>query len=781
MQNRGLTYEQVIRSRELNGRNELPAPERDAWYVLLFDKFKDPLIIVLLIAALISGILGFIEGSLIETIGVCSAILIATLVGFWSDYSSQKKFDALNSLNQATKVMTERSNGIDMIDQRELVVGDIVHLKQGDEVPADCKIIESVNLHINESSLTGESVPAEKGLNIESHGAYPADFLLKSTIITEGTCIAVVTAVGVSTEIGKVAQESSFDLDEKTPLTKQLDRLGDFITKAAFSIAGLLIICLGCFYYFNGEYVGKSTLEIVNDVLKFFMIAVTLVVVAVPEGLPMAVVIALSHSMKALIKDNNLIKNLHACETMGAVSVIVTDKTGTLTENKMVVKDYKIIDGSEVDFKKSLVINNSAELNTEGKAIGNPTDAALLNKFLILDKPIADEVIPFTSDTKCMQSTYEGVVYIKGAIEVISTKCSIPEEFFTYADIEASKGNRVITTMQIVDSEKKEFLGCVSIEDPIRSDVPAAIKECRDAGIEVIMATGDNIVTATEIGKQAGIDADKVVARCTPSKKVELATEAKAAGKVVAMLGDGTNDAPAMNISDVGVSVGSGTAIAKEAADVVLMDDSFVSIVKGIKFGRSLYKNIQKFIIFQSTINVVAVVIAFLGQFFDVSIPLTVTQMLWVNLIMDTLAALALSTTSNDGVMSEQPRNPKAFIIDRYMTIDILSKGLVYIVILLACLNRISLTEFFCTFVLLQWWNMFSCRHIGKGNIFKGLLENKLFIIVSLIILVGQYFITEFGGEVFRTESIGIVNFLKLLGLTSIPFIFFEIVRFFRK
>ncbi|MGL4374188.1 MAG: HAD-IC family P-type ATPase, partial [Turicibacter sp.] len=511
MENLGLSKNRVKELRELYGKNELPAPERDAWYSILLDKFKDPLIIVLLIAAAISGVLGIIEGSFVETIGIVCAILIATLVAFWSDLSSQKKFDALNSLNQAVKVMVRRAEGIEMIDQRDLVPGDIVILKQGEEIPADCKIIESINLHVNESSLTGESVPAEKGINLPQHGAYAGDFLLKSTIITEGTTTAIVVATGERTEIGKVARESALDLDEKTPLTKQLDGLGDLITKAAFSIAGLLVLCLCAAYYFKGGYVGKDGMAIANDILQYFMIAITLVVVAVPEGLPMAVVISLSHSMKKLIKDNNLIKNLHACETMGAVSVIVTDKTGTLTENKMVVKDFKVngIDENLDNFIGSLIINNSAEIDSEGAAIGNPTDAALLTRFLLGEKPVAHSVIPFTSDTKCMQSTYNDVTYVKGAIEVIAKMSEVPERFFEYAESEASKGNRVIATMQIT-SDQILFLGCVSIEDPIRKDVPAAIKECRDAGIKVIMATGDNIVTATEIGKQAGIDADNV-------------------------------------------------------------------------------------------------------------------------------------------------------------------------------------------------------------------------------------------------------------------------------
>lgn len=789
MENLGLSEVQVKEAQLRYGKNELPAPERDAWYVVLLDKFKDPLIIVLLIAAAISGVLGIIEGSFIETIGIVCAILIATIVAFWSDLSSQKKFDALNSLNQAVKVMVKRAEGIQMIDQRDLVVGDIIILKQGDEIPADCVVIKSDNLLVNESSLTGESVPAHKGIGLVSTTAYPADFLLKSTIISDGSCEAKVTAVGIHTEIGKVAQESSLDLNEKTPLTLQLDELGDFITKLAFGIALSLFVLLTAVYIYNGysQVEAVSLIESVNntnalsickDILQFLMIAITLVVVAVPEGLPMAVVISLSHSMKKLIKDNNLIKNLHACETMGAVSMIITDKTGTLTENKMVVSDMLYAEEDYDVFEESLIYNNSAEVNIHGEAIGNPTDAALLNNFIITERIIPHTVIhPFSSETKYMATELSnGYTYYKGAIEVIIKMCTkgFSLDFAEFAEKEASKGNRVIASACKYEDGEITFLGCVSIEDPIRKDVPDAIKECVNAGIKVVMATGDNEKTAAEIGRQAGIS--HVVSRCTPSKKVDIVTQGKNDNQVVAMLGDGTNDAPAMNIANIGVSVGSGTAIAKEASDVILMDDSFVSIVKGVKFGRSLYKNIQKFIIFQSTINVVAVVIAFLGQFFGVNIPLTVTQMLWVNLIMDTLAALALSTTSNDDVMSERPRNPKAFIINKIMAWDIILKGLAYIIILLSIIKT-DLTEFFTIFVLLQWWNMFSCRVIGKGNIFKGLLRDKLFLLVSIVILVGQFLIVEFGGDVFRTEPMEIIRFLELLGLTALPFIFFEIIR----
>lgn len=806
---KGITNQRAQELREQYGENVLSPAKRDPWYIMLLDGFKDPLIIILSVAAILSLVIGIIKAEYMEPIGIIAAIILAVGVGFWNTYSASKKFDLLLTYADDTNVKCYRNGDIIEIARRGLVPGDVIIIEAGEEIPADSTILSGTCV-CDESSFTGESKPVNKGpLSADKEGLFvPQNKLLRGSILLEGRVECLVEKTGDNTILGGMARQASEITDVETPLNIQLDRLATLINKIAFWSAGILLVALFTKYVFIDQaYLGKDTLGIVNDSLQFLMIAVALIVVAVPEGLPMAVTLSLAYSMKKMAKENNLIKKMHACETLGATTLILTDKTGTLTENKMTVV-YKGVNISYDD-----IVLNSTAFNH----VGNPTEQAIIRSLETTDEAIrsARENNPivyreeFNSDRKYMKSIIKKqdgryLSMIKGAPEIIGKFCNNTTNDYTQ---DQAKGRRVIgfavRTFDPADdfslNEGYDYMGYVAIEDPVRSNVPSAIKEAREAGIKVKIVTGDNAATAVEIARQAkiadypnvivGKDIEStslstlrntdVFARTRPEDKQALVKKFQSLGEVVAMTGDGTNDAPALNHAEVGIAMNNGTDVAKEAADVVLLDNSFPSIITGIKWGRSLYKNIQHFILFQLTINVVAILTALVGPFIGVNLPFTVTQMLWVNLIMDTFAALALATEpANDSVMKDKPRNPRAFIVTSEMCWSICSVGLLFfvIVIVLLVLDLVNLTQFFTIFVMLQWWNLLNARVYGENrSIFDGLGNNWAFIGILLVILIGQILIVQFGGEMFRTEPLNLCQWIEIIGGTSLVALLHEL------
>lgn len=808
---KGLTDAEVNHSRDCHGSNVLTPPKRDPWYVLFFEKFKDPLIQILSVAAIIALVLGVIKSEYLEPIGIIAAILLAVTIGFLNEYSASKKFDVLTTSSDDTLVKVRRNGIVTQVARKDLVVGDVILLEAGEEIPADVTAYESHNLKVNESVLTGESKavtkqPKEEG---ELNATYPSWLLLKGTIIEEGSVVGVVNAVGDNTAFGQTARKAAEITDTETPLNKQLNGLADLINKIAFGAAGFLILALLVRYFFIEQaYVGQDWMQITNDLLSFLMIAVALIVVAVPEGLPMAVTLALAYSMKRMSKANNLVRKMHACETLGATTLILTDKTGTLTENKMKVVNEVMPNRAYITI--NALANSTAYVDGD-KTVGNPTEGAIIkymNAGDLLDDIRRDNTpvfrMDFSSKTKFMMSIVKQgdafISLVKGAPEVVLTMCNETGGLPSCVS-EQNKGRRVIgfaykESMTLEDAQKLNgftYNGFMAIEDPIRKDVPDAVKAAKEAGITVKIITGDNPATATEIARQAGLSDNPrallgeevgdrmsittlnntdVYARTKPEDKQTLVKMYQSIGEVVAMTGDGTNDAPALNHAEVGIAMNNGTDVAKEAADIILLDNSFPSIILGVKWGRSLYKNIQHFILFQLTINVVAILIACIGPFIGVDLPFTVTQMLWVNLIMDTFAALALATEpANDAVMKDKPRSPKAFIITKPMWYEIFGVGIIFFIFLVTLLytKAVSLTEFFTIFVLLQWWNLFNARVFGqRRSIFDGLLKNPAFAGIALVILVGQFLIVQYGGAMFRTEPLSMETWGLILAGTSV-------------
>ena len=943
----GLTDAQVKESREKFGSNLLTPPQKTPLWKLFFEKFQDPIIRILLIAALLSLCISFIHNEYAETIGIFCAIFLATGVAFWFEMDANKKFDILNQVNDDIMIKVIRNGNLQEVPKKDIVVGDIVLLETGEEVPADGELLEAISLQIDESCLTGELM-IDKTTNPEDfdpEATYPSNWVMRGTKVLDGHGIMEVKQVGDATQYGQVAEKATEISGEETPLNRQLNGLAKFIGVAgfalailtfgtlfikdlithpitwgqfgllgavmaggaialskvwvpilydAFSLAGkekplprcinrfgwvtwlifgiiIFVIFCGIGVLFGVNPLNSSSwinIEEANRILQYFMIAVTLIVVAVPEGLPMSVTLSLALSMRRMLQTNNLVRKMHACET-----IICTDKTGTLTQNQMRVfqsnffplKNQELTDNTASNLiKEGIAANSTAFLDYSDpqkiSTMGNPTEAALL--LWLHDKAIeyaplrenahVDKQLTFSTERKYMATLVNSpligkkVLYMKGAPEIVLSKCKTVETTEGEKTVSEYKRqieeqllayqNQAMRTLgfayKIINENNDQpiselaetgliFLGFVAISDPVREDVPAAVAECLNAGIQVKIVTGDTTATAREIARQIGIwkpeDTDeniitgtdfetlpddeafervkklKVMCRARPTDKQRLVELLQKDGQIVAVTGDGTNDAPALNHANVGLSMGTGTSVAKEASDITLLDDSFKSIATAVMWGRSLYQNIQRFLLFQLTINVVALVIVFLGSIFGHELPLTVTQMLWVNLIMDTFAAGALaSLPPNKEVMKDKPRKNEAFIITPPMRNQILWVGLAFVAFLMGLLyyftdaegeiNRHDLACFFTIFVMLQFWNLFNAKAFATGkSAFNGLLHDTGFITVALLIIIGQFFIVTFGGDVFRTVALPWQDWLLIIGSTSLVLWIGEIFRLFGK
>ena len=809
----GLSAAEVLISREEHGQNVLTPPKRPSMWRLYLEKYEDPMVRILLVAAVVSLILAFVKQDFLETVGIIAAVVLATTVGFYFERDAARKFDVLTQLGEEQPVKVIRDGRVQEIARRDVVVGDIVMVETGDEIPADGQLLEAIDLQVDESSLTGEAMTTKevRGERSEVSGeeAYAKDQLLRSSMVMSGSGLYVVTAVGDETEIGHVARQSTEITGVKTPLNIQLDRLAKLISKVGIGLSAAAFVVFLVHDILSNElwrttdYVGMTEV-----VLKYFMMAVTLIVMAVPEGLPMAVTLALALNMRRMLKSNNLVRKLQASETMGAVTCICTDKTGTLTENRMTVAEMQTIDptGETRRHEQPSAIAMAIALNTTATHdVGNPTEQALL-RWLVAQgvdyqqlreaHPITARE-PFSTERKYMSTTVGDTIYIKGAPEIVMAMCEMTDEERQQAEAQLAEWQQhAMRTLAIAAGSRfmvngLRLLAIVAISDPLRKEVPSAIRQCGQAGIDVKIVTGDTTATALEIAQQCGITESgnhgttesitgaefaalsdnealqmvkslKVMSRARPTDKQRLVALLQQRGEVVAVTGDGTNDAPALNRAHVGLSLGSGTSVAKEASDITLIDDSFRSIVHAVMWGRSLYKNIQRFIFFQLVVNVTALLLVLCGAFVGTEMPLTITQILWVNLIMDTFAAMALaSLPPSREVMQEKPRSQDAFIITRPMIRGIGIIGGLFFVVTFALLyyfERIAgvdpkeLTIFFCIFVMLQWWNLFNAKQLGSSySAFRRLWACRGFLFVLAMVLAGQWLIVTFGGKMFRT------------------------------
>ena len=875
----GLTDQEVLQSREKYGANLLTPPKRPSLLKLYLEKFEDPVVRVLLIAAVFSLIISVIENEYAETIGIIAAILLATGIGFYFEYDANKKFDLLNAVNEETLVKVIRNGRIQEIPRKDVVVGDIVVLETGEEIPADGELIEAISLQVNESNLTGEPVINKTIIeaDFDEEATYASNLVMRGTTVVDGHGSMKVLRVGDATEIGKVARQSTEQTTEPTPLNIQLTKLANLIGKIGFTVAGLAFLIFFIkdvvLYFDFGALNGwHDWLPVLERTLKYFMMAVTLIVVAVPEGLPMSVTLSLALNMRRMLATNNLVRKMHACETMGAITVICTDKTGTLTQNLMQVHEpnfYGLKDGGKLAdddisrlIAEGISANSTAFLEETGegekpKGVGNPTEVALLlwlnsqkrNYLELREGARVLDQLTFSTERKFMATLVKSpligkkVLYIKGAPEIVLGKCkevildgrrvdsveyrsTVEAQLLGYQNMAMRtlgfafrlvEDNEPDDCVALVSENNLNFLGVVAISDPIRPDVPAAVAKCQSAGIGIKIVTGDTPGTATEIARQIGLwkpeDTErnritgvafaelsdeealdrvmdlKIMSRARPTDKQRLVQLLQQKGAVVAVTGDGTNDAPALNHAQVGLSMGTGTSVAKEASDITLLDDSFNSIGTAVMWGRSLYKNIQRFIVFQLTINFVALLIVLLGSIVGTELPLTVTQMLWVNLIMDTFAALALaSIPPSESVMNDKPRRSTDFIISKAMQHNIFGVGTLFLVVLMAMIYYFTnadggmtvqrLTIFFTFFVMLQFWNLFNARVFGTtDSAFKGLTKSYGMELIVLAILGGQFLIVQFGGAVFRTEPLDWQTWLLIIGVSSMVLWVGELIR----
>lgn len=901
----GLTNEEVLVNRSKHGENILTPPEKESLWSQFLEKFKDPIIIILLVALLLSIGVSFYHyfggehdaSAFLEPVGIGFAVLLATCVGFAFEVSANKKFEVLNQVNDDTFVKVIRNNNVCEISRKEVVVGDLVILETGEEVPADGKLLESISLQLNESTLTGEPIIKKTTTenDFDKEATYPSNMIMKGTTVVDGHGIMEVLKVGDATEYGKVYEGSQIENKIKTPLNQQLDSLGRLITKASYTIASIIILArIGM--YFNETEV-FNWIDFGSYFLNTCMIAVTVIVVAVPEGLPMSVTLSLALSMKRMLSANNLVRKMHACETMGAATVICTDKTGTLTQNQMRIYQTNFygltnqkLGNDDVSklIKEGISVNSTAFLDFSNpekiKTLGNPTEAALLlwlndngvNYMEFREEAKVIDQLTFSTERKYMATIVyspvlkKRILYVKGAPEIVfanSASVMSGNEFITPESFKTTLNeqllgyqNQAMRTLgfayQVADENKEYFkdgklintdliyLGVTAISDPVRKDVPEAIKSCLNAGIQVKIVTGDTPGTAKEIGRQIGLwnetDTDrnhitgiefaestdeallerildlKIMSRARPMDKSRLVRLLQQKNQVVAVTGDGTNDAPALNAAQVGLSMGDGTSVAKEASAITILDNSFSSITRAVMWGRSLYQNIQKFILFQMTINVAACIIVMVGSFLGTESPLTVTQMLWVNLIMDTFAAMALaSLPPSEKVMNNKPRKTSDYIITRKMATAILSTGILFVLFLFGllqyfkhvdvtsladfsfagfCTNIFNFTEvkhglstyelsiFFTIFVLLQFWNMFNAKAFGSHNsTFTGISKCKSFILVAFIILIGQYIIVTFGNGMFSVTPLLWSDWGIIIASTSVVLWIGELLRFINK
>ena len=880
----GLTNAQIEESRKIHGVNVLTPPKKESLFKRYLEKFRNSLIIILLIAGLLSVGISIYEFTALnlgfkvffEPIGIFIAILLATGLAFIFEVKADKEFALLNQVNDDEPVQVIRNGNAIQIPRKDVVVGDIVILNTGEEVPADGELLEAVSLNIDESTLTGEPV-AHKTTNpddFDHEATFPSNHAMKGTKVMEGHGVMRVLAVGDKTENGKVFEAAQIDDSVKTPLNEQLDGLGKLISKASYTFAALIIVGRLWMYFIDMQ--EFEWISFIAFLLQSVMISVTLIVVAIPEGLPMAVTLSLAYSMRRMLKTNNLVRKLHACETMGATTVICTDKTGTLTQNRMqVFKTDFFGHPSEEIIYESLAVNSTAQLNLTSEkpeVLGNPTEGALLLWIIsqvmdytdIRNKTTRIDELPFSTERKYMATIVKRTdgkkyLYVKGAPEIVFGMCSNTEgvtrqeldsllyEYqnmamrtlgFAYAEVTDEFG---IIADHKLHVHNLNFLGIVAISDPVRGDVPDAVKEVLDAGIDVKIVTGDTPGTAKEIGRQIGLWNDsedneaniitgpefealsdaqvkekvkdlKIIARARPLDKKRLVEALQARNEVVAVTGDGTNDAPALKSAHVGLSMGDGTSVAKEASDITIVDNSFSSIGRAVMWGRSLYQNIQRFILFQMTVNVAACFVVLCGAFMGLDSPLTVTQMLWVNLIMDTFAAMALaSLPPSIKVMSEKPRPREAFIINPAMWKFILGVGGLFFFVLIGLVyyfehtDITSLTElwrvpfemnpgplavglspyelslFFTIFVFLQFWNMFNARAFATGKSAFHFKNCGGFLLIALIIFGGQILIVELGREFFNVVPLKFLDWIIIVGCTSIVLWIGEFIRLFKK
>lgn len=886
----GLNDQEVLASRQKYGENLLTPPTKEPMWKRFITKFEDPLIIILLVAGVLSIAISFYEyyglheGTEVffEPVGIFIAILLATGMAFFFEEKANKAFSVLNQVNDEEPVEVIRNGNTTQITKREVVVGDIVRLNTGSEVPADGALLQAISLNIDESSLTGEPIchKSTHEADFDKDATFPTNYVLRGTKVMEGHGLFRVEKIGDNTENGKVFVASQIDNSVKTPLTEQLERLGKLITWASYTIAALILIARIIMFFSNFSF---DWVHFLQYLLDSIMICVTLIVVAVPEGLPMAVTLSLAYSMRRMLKTNNLVRKMHACETMGATTVICTDKTGTLTQNQMRVSEMAIDRETEEHralAREAIAVNSTASLDfTDAHhptALGNPTEGALLlwlndqgydYRQLRTEAEVIDE-LPFSTERKCMgtlvrsaQLPGKTILYIKGATDIIRNYCSsimgnrswdeISNQLLTWQnqamrtlgfacmliDDDNLHEGVIPTLLDTIKQTGKglTFQGIVAISDPVRKEVPAAVRECLDAGIDVKIVTGDTPGTAKEIGRQVGLwtrkDCDncvitgpefealsdeelskrvnnlKIIARARPMDKKRLVEALQAQHQVVAVTGDGTNDAPALKAAHVGLSMGDGTNVAKEASDITIIDNSFRSIGRAVMWGRSLYQNIQRFILFQMTVNVAACLIVLAGALMGTQSPLTVTQMLWVNLIMDTFAAMALaSLPPSESVMHDKPRNRKSFIINPAMTRLIIGVGCLFFVILLTLLYMLEhapihsmidfltwknmgnqgltdheLSIFFTLFVMIQFWNMFNARAFATGRSAFHLKGCKGFGGIALLIFVGQIIIVQCGGRMFNVSPLSLSDWLIIVTSTSVVLWIGEFFRLFNK
>ena len=881
-QYQGLTKQEVEESRRLHGENILTPPEKASLWSQFLEKFNDPIIKILLVAWLLSMIIAGVHcwgpeakgfTAFLEPIGIFFAIMLASCVGFFFELKANKAFDVLNTVNDDTLVKVIREGNICQVTKKEVVVGDIVVLETGEEIPADGHLLEAISLQINESTLTGEPIISKttNEAEFDPEATYPSNMVMRGTTVVDGHGVMKVELVGDATGYGKVYEGSQIESDIETPLQIQLKGLAAVISKGGYTVAGLTFIALLIKLLLGSS--GMPVMDLISHILNIFMIAVTLIVVSVPEGLPMSVTLSLALSMNRMLKTNNLVRKMHACETMGATTVICTDKNDTLTQNQMQVyqtnfynlKDQKLGNDELSNLiKEGISANSTAFLDfseEKVKTLGNPTEAALLlwlnsqqQNYLTLreEAPVMDQ-LTFSTERKYMATVVKSpllgkkVLYVKGAPEIVLANSQRVAIDNTYKPVDACKAdiekqlldyqNQAMRTLgfayQIIEDGQDEsffvngrlhntdltYLGIVAISDPVRADVPAAVQSCLNAGIDVKIVTGDTPGTAREIGRQIGTwkpeDTDrniitgpgfealtdeevldrvldlKIMCRARPTDKQRLVQLLQKKGAVVAVTGDGTNDAPALKAAQVGLSMGDGTSVAKEASDITILDNSFGSITRAVMWGRSLYRNIQKFLLFQLTINVAACLIVLLGSLFGTESPLTITQMLWVNLIMDTFAAGALaSLPPNERVMKDKPRRSGKdgdFIITRPMAYNIFGVGIAFVLILMGVLYYFhaqtgltphDLSWFFSFFVMLQFWNMFNAKAFMEGrSAFANLKESKSFLFVALLILIGQYLIVTFGGEMFNVVPLSLKDWGIIIGSSSLVLWIGEIAR----